>query len=531
MSVTDAPARRELSGLLLPAAPSDEEKCAYLKRNRPYLAGAIFAASLSVLFCQLGFELFASPWLFPVTILLVLQLIGASAVIFAGSDFDIKAHDLLVSRPRADWPPVDIFLPVSGEALDVLRNTWEGIAGVLWAYPGLVSAYVLDDAANPAVYEMAREFGFGYVIRGDRPRMRKSGNLNWAFHRTIGELIAVFDADFRPRPDYLLEIVPYFDDRKLGILQTPQFFRNHRNGQTWVERAGNVVQEIFYRNIQPARDALKGSSVCCGTCAVYRRAALAPNGGFTEFAYAEDEHTGLSVREHGHEVKYIPVVLATGMSPGTVDAFVRQQYRWTSGTLSSIRRWPRHKGLRVFIAYASGLFYYLYSAAMVFVGPVVPLAMLVFWPQHVHLYNYFALAPALIAGFILFPLWHREEFGPAVWPLALVRSWAHLFAIWDWVTRRTMQWQATGVGVSPVGRLWAGITVWNGGTAIAWISLAVYRTIQSGSGRFGLIGLLGVFYGALTVFVIAAGDNPVRRAILTIVPRSGGSHSARRKLA
>jgi cellulose synthase (UDP-forming) len=343
--------------------------------------------------------------------------------------------------------------------------------------------------------------------------MRKSGNLNWTFARTQGELILVFDADFRPRPDFLLETVPYFQDPGLGLLQTPQFFRNHRDRQTWVERAGNAVQEIFYRNVQPARDALKGSAVCCGTCAVYRRRALARNGGFTEFAYAEDEHTGLSVREHGFTVKYIPIILATGMSPGTVDAFVRQQYRWTSGTLSSILRWPRDKGLRVFTAYASGLFYYLYSAAMVFTGPIVPLAMLIFWPQHVHLYNYFALAPALIAGFILYPLWHKEEFGPAVWPLAIVRSWAHLFAVWDWATRRTMQWQATGVGVSPVGRLWLGIAVWNGGTAVAWTSLAAYRAVQEDSARFALIGILGVFYGTLIVFIIASDENPVRRAV------------------
>jgi len=496
---------------VLPHAPSDREKYSYVQRSRFYLGSAIFTASLSILFCQLGFEVFASPWLFPVTILLFLHLAAASTVMFSGNDFDIREHYRVVRRPRGRWPSVDVFLPVSGETLTVLSNTWEGVAQALRAYPGVAVPHVLDDAADPRVRQLAREFGFGYVVRGDRPRMRKSGNLNWAFRWTRGDLIAIFDADFRPRPDFLLETIPYFDNPRLGILQTPQFFRNHRRGQTWVERAGNVVQEIFYRNIQPARDALRGSAVCCGTCAVYRRAALILNGGFTEFSYAEDEHTGLSVRECGFDVRYIPVVLAAGMSPGTVDAFVRQQYRWTSGTLSSIRRWPRHKGVRVFTAYASGLFYYLYSAAMVIVGPLVPLAMLTFWPRHVHLYNYFALAPALIAGFILYPLWHREEFGPAVWPLALVRGWAHLFAISDWVRRRTMQWQATGVGVSPVGRLWFGITIWNGGTAAAWIGMAGYRTIQSGGDRFALIGLLGIFYGALTVFIIASDDNPVHR--------------------
>jgi cellulose synthase (UDP-forming) len=435
---------------------------------------------------------------------------------FAGSDFSIADHEMITRlRTRISYPSVDFFLPIAGEGIEVLRNTWTGVARAIRAYPGVAIPYVLDDGASPEARELARRFGFRYIVRPDRPRMRKSGNLRYSFAHTRGQLIAIFDADFVPRYDYFLETTPYFDDPYLGILQTPQFFRCNPR-QTWVERGGNVVQEIFYRNIQPARDALRGSSVCCGTCAIYRRSAIQPNGGFAEVPYAEDEHTGLNVRENGFDVRYIPVVLAAGVSPGTVDGFVRQQYRWTSGTFSTMRRWPRNKGLRVWVAYASGLFYYTYSAAMVVVGPIVPIAMLEFWPQHVHLYNYFALTPALISGFILYPLWHREDFGPSTWPLALIRGWAHLLAIVDYVTGRTMQWQATGGGASPVKRLWFGIVIWNVGTAVCWTGLAVYRTVQSGSVRFCLIGLLGFFYAAMTVFVVASDDNPVRRAVLRV---------------
>jgi cellulose synthase (UDP-forming) len=502
-------------GPILPMPPSDTEKLCYINRQRAYLGAAIFCASLSILFCQLGFEVFASPWLFPVTILLALQLVSASTVMFAGRDFDMADHEFVTRFRPAVYPTIDVFLPIAGEAVEVLRNTWMGVANAIWAYPGIAVPYVLDDGASAEARELARQFGFRYVVRPDRPRMRKSGNLRHAYAHTNGELIAIFDADFTPRADYFTETIPYFDYPDLGILQTPQFFRSDRR-QTWVERAGNVVQEIFYRNIQPARDALRGSSVCCGTCAIYRRTAIQPNGGFAEVPYAEDEHTGLNVRENGFKVRYIPVVLAAGVSPGTVDGFVRQQYRWTSGPFSTMRRWPRDKGLRVWIAYASGLFYYTYSAAMVAVGPMVPIAMLAFWPQHIHLYNYFALAPALISGFILYPLWHREEFGPSTWPLALIRGWAHLLAIVDYVTGKTMQWQATGGGASPVKRLWAGIAIWNGGTAALWVGLAIWRTTQFGSDRFALIGLLGLFYVVLTVFVVASDDNPIRRIVLHV---------------
>jgi hypothetical protein len=77
----------------LPEPPSDTERTSYRERNRAYLGAALFSANLSILFCQLGFEIFASPWLFPITILLVLQLVSASMVMFAGSDFDITEHE------------------------------------------------------------------------------------------------------------------------------------------------------------------------------------------------------------------------------------------------------------------------------------------------------------------------------------------------------------------------------------------------------------------------------------------------------
>ena len=48
------------------------------------------------------------------------------------------------------------------------------------------------------------------------------------------EHIVIFDADFRPRPDFLAETLPYMDDLSIGIVQTPQYFRVEQS-QTWVE--------------------------------------------------------------------------------------------------------------------------------------------------------------------------------------------------------------------------------------------------------------------------------------------------------
>ena len=119
------------------------------------------------------------------------------------------------------------------------------------------------------------------------------------------------------------------DDPAIAIVQTPQFFRESP-AQTWIENAAGAIQEVFYRSIQVARDRF-GAAICVGTSAVYRRAALEPQGGPTLIPYAEDVHTGLDVRRAGWSLVYLPVVLSTGICPDNLDAFVRQQYRWCTG--------------------------------------------------------------------------------------------------------------------------------------------------------------------------------------------------------
>jgi cellulose synthase (UDP-forming) len=499
----DLPAGSRDPGLApLPEPPTDREKVSYIQRHRFYLATSLSLATFFVIASQVGFEIYDTPWLAPVTLLAVVQAVISLSVTFAGKDFDLRLHQTIVHSWRpSQYPSIDIFLPIAGEPIEVLNNTWTYVSALARSYPGRLVVYVLDDGDSQQAGWLAERFGFTYVVRPDRGYMRKAGNLRHAFRVTGGEFIVIFDADFCPRTDFLSEILPYFrTDPRVGIVQTPQFFRTDKR-QSWVERAGDAVQEIFYRNIQVARDYY-GTAVCCGTSAIYRRSALAPQGGFATVPYAEDEHTGLDVRENGYTVRYIPVALASGLSPSTPDMFVRQQYRWCSGTYSTLRRWPKGARLKVRLTYAAGLFYYLYSAVMVFAGPAVPLTVLIWFPQNIKLLNYLIFAPVMLSGMVLYPLWHRCDYGPSVWPLAILRGWAHVLALIDFLTRRTMQWKPTGGGKSPVTRLWLGVYGWNFTTAIAWLALTALRIRQYGAWNYLFVAILGVYYAGVVMRVI-----------------------------
>ena len=163
------------------------------------------------------------------------------------------------------------------------------------------------------------------------------------------------------------------DDPSLAIVQTPQFFRGSP-AQSWLENAAGSVQEVFYRAIQVGRDRF-GAAACVGTSALYRRAALEAQGGAALIPYAEDVHTGLNVMRDGWSIVYVPLVLSTGICPNRMDAFVRQQYRWCAGNVGIVcsrRLWTVRMSFAARLTFISGFFYYVYTALLVFFGPLLP---------------------------------------------------------------------------------------------------------------------------------------------------------------
>jgi cellulose synthase/poly-beta-1,6-N-acetylglucosamine synthase-like glycosyltransferase len=229
-------------------------------------------------------------------------------------NFDYELHEKI----KKDYavvdetaPTVDIYLPCCKEPLEILENTYKYVQKM--EYPeGRLKVHVLDDGAMEEVKALAAKYGFNYICRDDRPRLKKAGNLRWAFARTDGEYFVIYDADFCPRHDYLTELIPRMrGDPNIAIIQTPQYFRTLDN-QTWVERGAGAVQELFYRYIQvraspfrfrPPTDSIFyfqvnrnkwGGAICVGSNAMYRREALAGTGGTAEVGASEDVHTGES---------------------------------------------------------------------------------------------------------------------------------------------------------------------------------------------------------------------------------------------
>lgn len=494
MSVLMRGTGQRTSQPVLQSAPDDDEKYSYLDRSLPYVFCALVICAGCTITAQVIMEIY-HPALWPIgiyTLAYTLYQVISIPVNFTGRGFDFNKHQRLIADwiPRT-WPTVDIYLPVCNEPIEVIKNTWVHVAKLLQNCPAeAVQVWVLDDGNDPHVRQLAGEFPFHYVRRPNHPADKKSGNLRYAFSITSGEFFVVLDADFAPRPDFLHETLPYFDDDPdLGIVQTPQFFRVN-SSQTWIEQAAGAVQEVFYRLIQVSRDRI-GASICVGTCAVYRRETFAAQGGTTLIAYAEDVHTGLDARRDGWDLRYIPIVLTTGVCPDNVDAFIRQQYRWCNGSTSTLltsRLWTVPMSIWARLTYISGAGYYLTTALAVFLLPLAPILLLLFAPGTINPADAGLLLVAAFTGLTAFPYWHNNRYSlRATIPLSLLRGWAHTLAIYDFFRKSIMAWETSGSNVRSVDRFWRGIKWWNGGSAVVWLVLAVWRATQANPARFSII--------------------------------------------
>jgi len=425
---------------VLPSPPRDDEKYLYTKLNRIWLIGSDLIAALCVgastwLLAKSGPAFY---WYGVYAGILFIFLYPSYIILGFRKGFPLDAHKKSLedypiifdhtdksttdkptttaatpTATAASAPTVDIFLPVCNEESEVLENTWTYIQRL--RYPsGKIRVYVLDDGAEERVAIRAARFGFEYIVRPDRPHLKKAGNIRWAFTKTSGEYYVIFDADFCPREDFLLELIPVcLADPKVAIVQTPQYFRSLKE-QSWVEQAAGPHQEYFYRLVQTMRGAW-GATVCCGSNAVYRREALAEVGGAAEVESSEDMYTGVQMVDHGWKVVYVPIVLACGVCPSTIRSYFAQQARWCSGSVTLLSNrdfWSCKLSFAQKTCYALGFMYYLTSALGVLLNPIPGPLLLWISPQMLIYYNMFFGVPGLIHTLIVIPLWAKSRYPP-----------------------------------------------------------------------------------------------------------------------
>lgn len=217
---------------------------------------------------------------------------------------------------------VDVLITAYGEALEKIEATARAARDL----QGEHRTWILDDGSSDEVRDLAARVGVRYIRRLTSSGA-KAGNINHALSLTKGDLFVILDADFVPKPMFLHETVPFFVDEKVAFVQTPQTYGNLVN---LVSRGAGYMQAVFYRFIQPGRNRFN-AAFCVGTNVIYRRSAVDEIGGIVTDSKSEDVWTSIHLHERGWKSIYIPMTLAVGDAPETIEAYSKQQLRWATG--------------------------------------------------------------------------------------------------------------------------------------------------------------------------------------------------------
>ncbi|MEY9182722.1 cellulose synthase (UDP-forming) [Bradyrhizobium sp. USDA 313] len=239
--------------------------------------------------------------------------------------------------PRA--PLIDVFICTYNEERSILERTIIGATGMAY---GHYRVWVLDDGRRPWLRRLSGELGCHYLTRHDNLHA-KAGNINHAL-RHVGalperpEFVAILDADFVPRPDFLARTIPLMDDESVGVVQTPQHFINPDPIQTnlaatdvWPDE-----QRFFFDILLPAKDAW-GVAFCCGTSSLIRYAGLMQIGGFPIDSVTEDYLVTLRLKECGLNTIYLNERLTIGLAPEGLKEYITQRARWCLGLMQIVR--------------------------------------------------------------------------------------------------------------------------------------------------------------------------------------------------
>jgi cellulose synthase (UDP-forming) len=512
--------------------PDDVEKYAYIKGPQHrwfFWAHALAFAGMAISFYGFSrMEYWTLIFLIPLVLYAGETLLGLRTSTYRRS-VTLPDHLFTVQTWTPNkYPSVDVYLPTAGEPLDILENTYVYVSQL--EYPGAVTVYVLDDMGREEVRAAARANGFEYFARPGS-EFKKAGNLRYAFDRTDGDVIAIFDADFVPRAEFISELMPYLDDPLVGIVQSPQYFSSPKQ-MHWLERAAGATQEIFYRLVQVSRGSVN-AAICCGTSALYRRTALDEIGGFPPIGHSEDVFTGIAMSKAGFRLQYVQVNLSQGICPDSIDSFITQQYRWCEGSMEILKGAEFHTGLgldaRQRLSFWSGFFYYATTAMNAFFAPLPILIMILVFPQYMVAANFLPLVPLLALWLVAYPLLLSSRWRLDVLRVQLIYSFTHAVAIYDVFFGRESEWVPSHGSNEPaplavkVKRLIVGYVGVTFGTVVVGLAWRLSQPEYSLADWWAAVLFVGInAYVTVPVFLLALGIN---------LPSLKLPSSKRRKLA
>ncbi len=240
-------------------------------------------------------------------------------------------------------PTVSVLLPIYDEDA-VVEKLIKNISSLQYP-PEKLDIWLLDDSPKQEC-QIAKNLVAKYAAQGipiyyakrKSKRGNKAGNLSFGLTMSHGDIIAIFDADYMPPADFLLNTVPYFAQENMGFLQTSVDYSNKRT--SFLTRFQAMMAE-HKEDITTGQEQKKHVASLTGSSCLWRRSCIADIGGIKCATVCEDTDMGVRAQLHGWQYTFIKHVSSLAELPETMAAFRVQRERWARGHVQNSLRHSR----------------------------------------------------------------------------------------------------------------------------------------------------------------------------------------------
>ena len=241
----------------------------------------------------------------------------------------------------AELPFVTVQLPVFNE-MHVVRRLVESVAAL--DYPRhLLQIQILDDSTDETVAICQEEeaklraegFDVTHIHRTNREGF-KAGAMENGLRTASGEYVFILDADFIPPPGVLKEMIHYFTDPRIGLVQSRWGHLNRDYSLLTKVQAmfldGHLVVE------QVARSRAGRFFNFNGTAGIWRKSAIVDAGGWEHDTLTEDLDLSYRAQMKGWKFVFLCDLITPAELPVDVNGFKTQQHRWTKGSIQTCKK-------------------------------------------------------------------------------------------------------------------------------------------------------------------------------------------------
>lgn len=307
-------------------------------------------------------------------------------------------------------PFVTIQLPVYNEKY-VMERLLKNI--VLIDYPKeRLEIQVLDDSTDDTLAETAALItelqltgvDIQHVLRKNRTGF-KAGALKEGLKTVKGELIAIFDADFLPEPDWLKRTVPHFTSEKIGVVQT-RWGHINRN-YSLLTKVQAFALDAHFSLEQVGRNSQNHFINFNGTAGIWRKQCILDAGNWEGDTLTEDLDLSYRAQLKGWKFTYLEHVETPAELPVVISAARSQQFRWNKGGAENFQKmkWRLLKSSSVSLkTKIHGLLHLLNSTMFlnIFIVAVLSIPMLYIKNEYEHLKVYFIVMSFFVISTLIF---------------------------------------------------------------------------------------------------------------------------------